>query len=173
MLSRMHAARARRNSDRIHRRTRRRRVHRCLPCAVFRLEETRKVATACSTAQRSCTPGDEVRLEGRIDGSVTAIEPNPSGPGAKVTMALDSGAGRWLYADAGARLRMKTLLGGSFYVEIDRGAIRHQAPLGSATIPLSRTSVQVEIEDVLTDIFAGAAMQGFKTADVPDRDDAG
>lgn len=105
-------------------------------------------------------PGDEVRLEGLIDGKVTAIQRNPSGPGAKVTMALDSGAGP-LYADARARLRMKTLLGGSFYVEIDRGD-RASGPLGSTTIPISRTSVQVEIEDV-TDIFRGAAMQGFKT----------
>jgi virulence factor Mce-like protein len=105
-------------------------------------------------------PGDEVRLEGRIDGSVTAVERNPSGTGAKVTIALDSGAGP-LYGDARARLRMKTLLGGSFYVEIDRGDPA-SGPLGSAPIPLSRTSVQVEIEDV-TDIFRGAAMQGFKT----------
>jgi virulence factor Mce-like protein len=105
-------------------------------------------------------PGDEVRLEGRIDGHVTAIQRNPSGPGARVTMALDSGAGP-LYADARARLAFKTLLGGSFYVEIDRGD-RASGPLGSATIALSRTSVQVEIEDV-TDIFRGAAMQGLKT----------
>ena len=31
-------------------------------------------------------PGDEVRLEGRIDGHVTAIQRNRTGPGAKVTM---------------------------------------------------------------------------------------
>jgi virulence factor Mce-like protein len=104
--------------------------------------------------------GDEVRLDGRIDGSVTGVQSIPSGTEAKVTMSLDSGAGP-LYADARARLAMKTLLGGSFYVEIDRGD-RAAGPLGSATIPLSRTSVQVEIEDV-TDIFRGAAMQGFKT----------
>ncbi|MHB8691571.1 MAG: MlaD family protein [Solirubrobacteraceae bacterium] len=105
-------------------------------------------------------PGDEVRLEGMINGSVTAVVRNPSGTGTKVTMALDSGAGP-LYGDARARLRIKTLLGGSFYVEIDRGDPA-SGPLRSALIPLSRTSVQVEIEDV-TDIFRGAAMQGFKT----------
>ena len=105
-------------------------------------------------------PGDEVRLDGRVDGHVSAIARNPSGPGAKVTMALDSGAGP-LYADARARLSFKTLLGGSFYVEIDRGDPA-AGPLSSNYISLSRTSVQVEIEDV-TDIFRGAAMEGFKT----------
>lgn len=105
-------------------------------------------------------PGDEVRLQGRVDGSVTDIQRNPDGEGAKVTMTLDSAAGP-LYADARARLEFKTLLGGSFYVAIDRGDPA-SGPLGPATIPLWRTSTQVEIEDV-TDIFRGAAMQGFKT----------
>jgi phospholipid/cholesterol/gamma-HCH transport system substrate-binding protein len=104
--------------------------------------------------------GDEVRIDGQINGTVSSVQSAPSGDDAQVTMALDSGAGP-LYADASARLAFKTLLGGSFYVEIDRGDPA-SGPLGSATIPLARTSVQVEIEDV-TDIFRGAAMQGFKT----------
>ena len=105
-------------------------------------------------------PGDEVRISGRVDGSVSGVKSTANGTAARVTLAIDSGAGP-LYANARARLEFKTLLGGSFYVAIDRGDPA-SGPLGSTGIPLSRTSVQVEIEDV-TDIFRGGAMQGFKT----------
>jgi virulence factor Mce-like protein len=104
-------------------------------------------------------PGDQVRLDGDIDGKVTKVERDTPGALAKVTMDVDDAAGP-VYGDARARIRSKTLLAGSFYVDIDRGSPA-AGQLGSRTIPRSRTSVQVEIEDV-TDIFRGSAMRGFQ-----------
>jgi phospholipid/cholesterol/gamma-HCH transport system substrate-binding protein len=129
---------------------------------IYRVPFTGSSRTVVAVFDRAAQlyAGDEVRINGEIDGHVTAVERNPSGAGARVTMALDAAAGP-LYADAGARLRIKTLLGGSYYVEIDRGDST-SGPSAGQVIPLRRTSVQVEIED-LTDIFRGGAMQGFKT----------
>lgn len=104
--------------------------------------------------------GDEVRIDGNIDGKVTDIEPAPHPEEARVTMEVDKDAGA-VYADARARLRVKTLLAGAFYVALDRGT-PSAGPLGNRVIPSSRTSVQVEIEDV-TDIFRGPAVKGFQT----------
>jgi len=105
-------------------------------------------------------PGDQVRLEGNIEGEVTGVEPAPGGDETRVTMEVDEDAGP-IFADAGARLRMKTLLGGAFYIEIDRGSER-LGELGDRVISSDRTVVQVELEDV-TDVFRGEAITGFKT----------
>jgi virulence factor Mce-like protein len=105
-------------------------------------------------------PGDQVRLEGDIDGKVDRVQRSAGGQRTKVTMAVDRSAGP-VYADASARLRMKTLLGGSFYVELDRGTAA-AGPLGTRAIPRERTHVQVELEDV-TDIFRDGAVQGLQT----------
>src|SRR5262249_35666058 len=64
--------------------------------------------------------GDEVRIDGHIDGKVAGVEPSPDGQSARVTMDVNDSAGP-VYADATARLRFKTLLGASFYVDLDRG----------------------------------------------------
>jgi phospholipid/cholesterol/gamma-HCH transport system substrate-binding protein len=66
-----------------------------------------------------------------------------------------------LYRDAGAVLRWKTVLGGEFYVDLDRGD-RSSGELGSAAIPASRTDRQVELDDITT-VDRGAAQQGLKT----------
>src|SRR5206468_7857357 len=79
---------------------------------------------------------------------------------ARVKLSVDKDAGP-IYADARARIRMKTLLGAAQYVEIDRGTPR-AGPLGDRVIPSDRTNVQVEIDDV-TDIFRNGAVTGLKT----------
>lgn len=104
--------------------------------------------------------GDKVRLEGDIGGKVEKVQPAPTPEAARVTLAVEKGAGP-IYADARARLRATTLLGGVFYVDLDRGT-PGAGPLGDNVIPLTRTSVQTEIEDV-TDVFRENAVAGLKT----------
>jgi len=104
--------------------------------------------------------GDQVRLEGNIDGKVTDVKPAPTPEAARVTLAVEDDAGP-IYADARARLREKTLLGGAFYVDIQRGT-PGAGPLGERVIGLDRTSVQTEIEDV-TDVFREDAVSGMQT----------
>jgi virulence factor Mce-like protein len=105
-------------------------------------------------------PGDQVRLEGDINGKVEKIEQSPTPENARVTLRVDEDAGP-IYADARARLREKTLLGGAFYVDIDRGT-KGAGPLGDKIIGTSRTSVQTEIEDI-TDVFRQDAVTGLQT----------
>jgi phospholipid/cholesterol/gamma-HCH transport system substrate-binding protein len=104
--------------------------------------------------------GDQVRLDGKIDGKVTGVEPAPRPEQARVKLSVNKSAGP-IYADARARIRAKTLLGAAMYVEIDRGTPQ-AGPLGDRVIPTDRTSVQVEIDDV-TDIFRAGAVTGLRT----------
>lgn len=103
--------------------------------------------------------GDQVRLEGNVEGKVLEVKPGPTPEEARVKMEVEDDAGE-IYADARARLKVKTLLGGAFYVEIARGT-SGAGPL-RRTITSDRTSVQTEIEDV-TDVFRGDAVTGLQT----------
>jgi phospholipid/cholesterol/gamma-HCH transport system substrate-binding protein len=104
--------------------------------------------------------GDDVRIGGDISGSVDTVQASPDSAGVRVTMKVESDSGP-VYADAKARIRIKTLLAGSQYVQIERGT-KGAGELGSKVIARNDTTVQVEIDDVL-DIFGPAALQGFKT----------
>lgn len=105
--------------------------------------------------------GDQVRIAGDIDGKVTSIKPSPDREAARVKLAVDKDRGGPIYADATARLREKTLLGGAFFVELERGT-PSAGDLGDKVIGVDRTSVQTEIEDV-TDIFRQDAVTGMQT----------
>jgi ABC-type transporter Mla subunit MlaD len=105
-------------------------------------------------------PGDEVRVQGVVEGSVTGIASGPGARSAVVTMSVAGSAGP-LYRDATAVLRWKTLLGGAFYVELGRGSPA-AGPLRGATIGLGHTGGQVELEDLLS-VDRGAARRGLRT----------
>jgi virulence factor Mce-like protein len=115
-------------------------------------------ATFANTQQLE--KGDEVRISGVVAGTVKQITLNPGARSATVQMEIDHGAGP-LYADASAVLQWKTLLGSAFYIDLSRGS-RTAGPLGSGGIPLSRTSGQVELDDVLA-VDNGGAKTGLKT----------
>lgn len=105
--------------------------------------------------------GDQVRLEGNIDGKVTKVAPAGDGSEAlRATLAVEEEAGE-IYADARARLRFKSVLGGSYYVELQRGT-PGAGPLGDRVIARDRTNIQTELEDV-TDIFRNGAVTGATT----------
>jgi phospholipid/cholesterol/gamma-HCH transport system substrate-binding protein len=103
--------------------------------------------------------GDEVRIDGVAAGKVRAIRFAPATRTSRVTVALDDSAGR-LYADARASVRWKTLLGGHFYLALERGS-KVSGPL-TGPLPASRTSDQVELDDV-TSAFDGGARKGLQT----------
>lgn len=121
--------------------------------------EGRTVRAEFSSAPQ-IQPGDPVRVDGRDEGRVTSVEDRGGGRGAIVTMDVSEEAGP-LYGDAGAELRWKNLLGGSFYVELDRGT-PDAGDLGGRIITRDRTLVQVEVEDVTT-VFRGDARTGLLT----------
>ena len=86
-----------------------------------------------------------VRVYGVDVGTVSGVELNPHGRGVRVTMSV---SGVRLHSDATASLRWRTLLGLNYYVDLLPGS--PSAPrLGNATIPESRTSSQVELDQVL------------------------
>jgi ABC-type transporter Mla subunit MlaD len=66
-----------------------------------------------------------------------------------------------VHADARAHIRFRTLLGGAFYVDIDRGT-SGVVPLGSTTIPVARTDSQVELDDITT-LVKGDVRRGLHT----------
>ena len=104
-------------------------------------------------------PGDQVRVQGIVAGEIEKIESGPGGRGALVTMAVRDDAGP-LYADAGAVVRWQTVLGGKFYVDLERGS----AARGKLrdTIPMARTARQVELDDI-AGVVQGDARKGLQT----------
>lgn len=116
--------------------------------------------TAVFKNAQQLIPGDEVRVRGVQEGSVTSIKRNPGGRSTTVVMSVPSSAGP-LYRNATARIVWKTLLGGAFNVDLTRGT-PSTGPLGSHPIAISNTSGQVELED-LTSIDNGAAKTGLTT----------
>jgi virulence factor Mce-like protein len=119
----------------------------------------RKVSAVFADTQQLKT-GDEVRVQGVIEGAVTSIKLNPGGHSSTVEMSVPSSAGP-LYRDASATLAWKTLLGGAFNLELTRGTPT-AGPLGSNVIPMSHTQSQVEVDDVLS-FDTGRARQGLRT----------
>lgn len=115
------------------------------------------------TAEFSAVPqlqeGDPVKVDGRDEGRVQEIEQVDGGKAARVTFDVSEDAGP-LYDDAVVQLRWKSLLGGSFYLEVDRGT-EPAGPL-SGTIPRKQTVQQVEVEDITT-IFQGRVRSGLTT----------
>lgn len=87
----------------------------------------------------------KVKVAGVPVGVVTDVEPTKDGH-ALVTMKVDGGTRSKLRSDPGAAIRPATLLGGNYYLDL--------RPAGDparfrGTIPLSRTTVPVELDKVL------------------------
>jgi phospholipid/cholesterol/gamma-HCH transport system substrate-binding protein len=118
----------------------------------------RTVSAVFADAQQLQT-GDLVRVKGVDVGTVTGITLSPGARSATVKMQVNDSAGR-LYANASAAVRWRTILGASYAVYLDRGT-PGAGPLGSNAIPQSRTSNQVEVEDVAS-FDQGAARSGLQ-----------
>jgi phospholipid/cholesterol/gamma-HCH transport system substrate-binding protein len=103
---------------------------------------------------------EPVRVDGVTVGRVTAITGHGPDSDVTVTMKLDKDAGH-LYANARATIRWRTVLGGAYAVNIDRGT-PGLAPLGHRIIPASQTTNQVEIDEVTSALRAGER-RGLRT----------
>jgi virulence factor Mce-like protein len=83
-----------------------------------------------------------VRVNGIEVGTVDRVEPGSASESSEVTLRVDDDAGVVLARDASARIRYRTILGGSRFVELDPGS-PSAPPLGDRPIPLERTGSQV------------------------------
>lgn len=120
--------------------------------------ETRKVRAVVADAQQ-LHAGDPVRVDGVNVGKVDEISLDPAGGKAVVTLELAKNDVP-LYADARVDIRWRTVLGGAFAVRVERGT-PSAGPLGDRVIPVTRTSTQTELEDVLA-FNRGQARAGLK-----------
>jgi virulence factor Mce-like protein len=91
--------------------------------------------------------GSPVRIAGVEVGKV--ISSSRDGNATTVTFTVD-GAGRPIHDDAFAAIRPRIFLEGNFFVELDPGSPSAPDMDSGATIPVSRTSTAVQIDEVLS-----------------------
>ncbi|WP_320670034.1 MlaD family protein [Patulibacter defluvii] len=104
--------------------------------------------------------GNQVRVAGVDVGQVESVRLDEGRRGAIVKMRIDDDKGVTVHSDARANLWWRTLLGRNMYIELDPGS--NSAPkLGGQEIPLARTNVQQEFDQVLEPLGTDqrAAMQ--------------
>lgn len=101
---------------------------------------------------------DPVRERGVYVGTINSIAPVRGTRLTAVRMTVQQ-KGLPLYRDATAEISERNLLGGTFYLNLKPGLRGSGA--GSNTIPASRTTYQIEAEDVLS-FDRGAAQRGLK-----------
>jgi len=121
---------------------------------IFGAERTHVVRAEFRDAQQ-LKPGHDVRIQGIEAGTVKSVTLEGSGSSATaaVRMEVKNSAGP-LYGDARAVLRWKTVLGGTFYVDLERGSPSRGTLRGA--IPAARTARQVEVEDIVNTVKGGA-----------------
>jgi virulence factor Mce-like protein len=88
----------------------------------------------------------KVRVNGVDVGLVSSVQRNAAGNAVIVSMNITNGNVH-VMNNATAQVYWRTLLGFQFYIQINPGT--GHTPLGNAIIPLSRTGVQVEADQVL------------------------
>jgi phospholipid/cholesterol/gamma-HCH transport system substrate-binding protein len=88
-----------------------------------------------------------IRIAGVDVGKVISTERD--GDNTKVTFTVDS-SGRPIHDDAFAAIRPRIFLEGNFFVELDPGSPSAEEMDSGGTIPVSRTSTAVQIDEVLT-----------------------
>lgn len=100
--------------------------------------------SSAANVQPGKTP---VRVKGIKVGEVEVVERRPGGRGVVVTMRIDEPGVR-MRRDARASIFWRTLMGFAFYIQLEPGS--DQRALGSTTIPIARTTTQVELDQVLS-----------------------
>ena len=108
-----------------------------------------------------------VRIAGVDVGRVIGV--GREGDATKVTFTVE-GKGRPIHEDAFAQIRPRIFLEGNFFIDLDPGS-PSAAEMGSGdTIPVSRTSTSVQLDEILTALQSpvradlGRLLQGFGTA---------
>jgi phospholipid/cholesterol/gamma-HCH transport system substrate-binding protein len=90
-----------------------------------------------------------VRIAGVDVGKVISV--GRDGDNTKVTFTVD-GKGRPIHDDASAAIRARIFLEGNFFVELDPGSPSAPEMDSDATIPVSRTSTGVQLDQILTSL---------------------
>ena len=103
--------------------------------------------------------GGDVKIAGVRVGTVTDIEETERGT-ARVTMQLDDGVRERLGVIPSARIYPTLVLGGRYFIALQPGG---EGTFTDDLIPLDRTSLPVELGDVLT-AFTPPAKKGMRTA---------
>ncbi|MEX2106951.1 MAG: MlaD family protein [Solirubrobacterales bacterium] len=88
-----------------------------------------------------------VRIAGVEVGKV--ISTSRDGDATKVTFTVD-GSGRPIHDDAFAAIRPRIFLEGNFFIELDPGSPSAPEMDSGGTIPVSRTSTAVQLDEILT-----------------------
>lgn len=109
-------------------------------------------------SEQSLRSGNPVRVAGVTVGTVGTIKHSDTGRGALVELNLQPGKVT-VHEDARAGIYWRTLLGRNLYVELDPGS--ESAPKLAGRIPLQRTTVQVDLDEVLQPVQADVR-QGFQ-----------
>ncbi len=108
-----------------------------------------------------------VRIAGVDVGKVISSERD--GNATKVTFTVD-GSGRPIHDDAFAAIRPRIFLEGNFFVELDPGSPSAPEMDSGGTIPVSRTSTAVQLDEILTALQSpvradlSRLLEGFGTA---------
>ncbi|MGE4426181.1 MAG: MlaD family protein [Solirubrobacteraceae bacterium] len=119
----------------------------------------RTTVTAELPRADSLRPGSPVRVAGVDVGEVTDIDLGPGGRGATVRMRIDRGQDVDLRHDARAHLYWRTLLGRNLYIELEPGSDAREL---RGTIPRSRTTAQVEVDQLLQ-VFDDGGRRSLRT----------
>jgi phospholipid/cholesterol/gamma-HCH transport system substrate-binding protein len=111
-----------------------------------------EVVKAQFASAANVSPGKTpVRVHGVQVGEVDKVERRPDGRGVIVTMRLKDTHGFRITRDARAHILWRTLMGFNFYIELEPGS-PSAAALGDGTIPVSNTTTQVELDQVLASV---------------------
>jgi phospholipid/cholesterol/gamma-HCH transport system substrate-binding protein len=108
-----------------------------------------------------------VRIAGVDVGKVISTERD--GNATKVTFTVD-GSGRPIHEDAFAAIRPRIFLEGNFFIDLDPGSPSAPEMDSDETIPVSRTSTAVQLDEVLTALQSpvradlSRLLEGFGTA---------
>jgi phospholipid/cholesterol/gamma-HCH transport system substrate-binding protein len=108
-----------------------------------------------------------VRIAGVDVGKV--ISTARDGDNTTVTFTVD-GSGRPIHDDAFAAIRPRIFLEGNFFIELDPGSPSAPELESGGTIPVSRTSTAVQIDEILTALQSpvradlGRLLEGYGTA---------
>lgn len=116
--------------------------------------------TVMFSDSRTLRVDDPVRIEGVRVGEVRKLEAVEGSRATKATLAIEDKAGT-IHADARAHVVWRSLLGGAFAVNLEPGS-PEAGTLGARAIPESRTTSQVELDEI-TSVVEGRARRGLQT----------
>ncbi|NKQ55482.1 MCE family protein [Amycolatopsis sp. K13G38] len=136
--------------------------------ALFAVYQKERIGTMLSSGDevravfardyRLVANSSDVKVAGVVVGKVTDIGKDDKGQ-AVVSMKVDDGTSDKLGTTPSAIIRPTTLLGGNYYIELVPGGAHK--PFDGTPIPVSRTSIPVELDQVLAAI-PGRARQSIQ-----------